>query len=329
MLQAGEPLKNHPWVRTRDPDELFQCLAPVYSVKRVDMPRGGRDFDVRLNHCRLPSLGITYARYNAPIEMQIVLADCFVQGFPLGGGGRASWNRRDMTLGADRVGVAGGPGHAGSFEYAGGFEHFAIRIAPAALTRIVAGLTGRPVVPPLALLTPVLSDPAQDRNLLRLVEFLAGELDQGHGQLPPIVIAELEQAILMGYLHAHEHNYSRWLREAQRPAAPWQAKRVADYIEAHWDEAVTIDTLIDVSNTSARSLFDMFRKTYGVSPMVYVRTVRLRRARDLLASPGPGTSVTSVSFRCGFSNLGRFSRDYQEAFGELPSETLRAASPPS
>jgi len=32
-----------------------------------------------------------------------------------------------------------------------------------------------------------------------------------------------------------------------------------------------------------------------------------------------------VAFNCGFGNLGHFAREYREAFGELPSETLARA----
>jgi transcriptional regulator GlxA family with amidase domain len=54
--------------------------------------------------------------------------------------------------------------------------------------------------------------------------------------------------------------------------------------------------------------------------------VRLRHAREMLATPDHETSVTSVAFVCGFGNLGHFARDYRETFGERPSETLARAA---
>jgi transcriptional regulator GlxA family with amidase domain len=94
-------------------------------------------------------------------------------------------------------------------------------------------------------------------------------------------------------------------------------------MEQHWDEAVTIETLSQVTGTSPRSLFHLFRKTHGVSPMVHLHRIRLRHAKAMLSQPDAGTSVTKVGFLCGFSNLGHFAMKYQSVFGEKPSETLR------
>jgi transcriptional regulator GlxA family with amidase domain len=40
-------------------------------------------------------------------------------------------------------------------------------------------------------------------------------------------------------------------------------------------------------------------------------------------SGDPGVSVTDVALQCNFSNMGHFSKDFHETFGERPSETLR------
>lgn len=59
--------------------------------------------------------------------------------------------------------------------------------------------------------------------------------------------------------------------------------------------------------------------------MAFARRVRLTQARDMLAAPASGTTVTSVAFDCGFGNLGAFARYNQTSYGELPSATLRMA----
>ncbi|WP_120444316.1 helix-turn-helix transcriptional regulator [Paracoccus yeei] len=120
---------------------------------------------------------------------------------------------------------------------------------------------------------------------------------------------ELEQAIMVSMLYASESTYSHLLRADPAPAGPWQVRRAAEYIEAHWNTAIRIEELAAICNVSVRSLFQMFQKTYGTSPMAFVRKIRLERARAMLRAGGPGVSVTSVCYLYGFSILGRFSRD--------------------
>ena len=46
---------------------------------------------------------------------------------------------------------------------------------------------------------------------------------------------------------------------------------------------------------------------------------------SMLAMPQANASVTGVAYACGFGNLGHFATDYQQKFGERPSDTLRAS----
>lgn len=44
-------------------------------------------------------------------------------------------------------------------------------------------------------------------------------------------------------------------------------------------------------------------------------------------SGDPGVSVTDVALQCNFSNMGHFSKDFHETFGERPSENPAAFAP--
>jgi AraC family transcriptional regulator, ethanolamine operon transcriptional activator len=54
---------------------------------------------------------------------------------------------------------------------------------------------------------------------------------------------------------------------------------------------------------------------------------RLHHAREALRATASAT-VTQIAVALGFSDLGRFARDYQDLFGELPSATLKGARAP-
>lgn len=103
----------------------------------------------------------------------------------------------------------------------------------------------------------------------------------------------------------------------------WQVRRAESYIEAHWNEQISIEKLSRATAASARSIFHHFKISRGQSPMSFVKDVRLQHAREMLQQAGSSHSVTDTAVACGFGNLGHFSSDYFKRFNELPSETLR------
>jgi transcriptional regulator GlxA family with amidase domain len=69
------------------------------------------------------------------------------------------------------------------------------------------------------------------------------------------------------------------------------------------------------------------RRYVGGSPTAHLRRVRLDRVRAELSAARPGTTVSDVAYRWGFTHLGRFAGAYAKRFGEPPSTTLRYGSP--
>ena len=153
--------------------------------------------------------------------------------------------------------------------------------------------------------------------------FLAGQLDCEDTKIPDQVLAEYEQLVMVTFLTANRHNFSHLLERPQPAPGPWQVRLVEEYIEANWKMPLSIESLAAVTGGSARSIFKAFKEARGVSPMAFVKRVRLTQARRMLQAPAEVTSVIDVAFQCGFLNPGHFARDYRLAFGELPSQTLR------
>ncbi|CAH1665295.1 HTH-type transcriptional activator RhaS [Hyphomicrobiales bacterium] len=309
-----------------DPEQFRNWLKPALSVHEFDTKHCERPSDGVLNHRASDNVSLTFARYGAAISARMQQNDSFLQGFPVSGAGEVRRGHESMTVSAAAGGVVLGPGSEASFAYDGSFAHLILRLSPEAVTRKLSALIGRPVDPQLRL-DDGRRSLAHWAGQMRLVRFFAEELDREDGQLPPLALAEIEQAIIVAFLTGHPHNYSHWLTAAPAMIAPWQVRMAAEYMEQNWDKPITIEALCQITQTSARSLFHLFRRTYGVSPMVFVRRIRLQHAKAILSRPTPETSVTTVGFLCGFSNLGNFARAYFEAFGERPSNTLRANRP--
>jgi len=101
---------------------------------------------------------------------------------------------------------------------------------------------------------------------------------------------------------------------------------VCDFVMANLSNTITLTDLENVAKLSGRSLQYNFMKTYGCSPMVWVRKQRLLKAREHLLSAQPGVTVTTIALEYGFTNHSAFSKYYLQQFNELPSKTLTHAN---
>jgi AraC-like DNA-binding protein len=165
-------------------------------------------------------------------------------------------------------------------------------------------------------------DHPRSKSLSALMMFFGQQLNSGIGGLPSLVLQELEQALVTAFLLANRHTFSDHLEQDGQQCTPWQVRRAEEYIESHWNQAISIDVLVGVTGTNARSLHRAFMRGRGYSPMSFAKRVRLRHARELLAAPDERTTVIGVALKCGFANVGHFAKDYRGAFGELPSHSL-------
>jgi AraC-like DNA-binding protein len=107
-------------------------------------------------------------------------------------------------------------------------------------------------------------------------------------------------------------------------------RRCREYIDEHIQGDVSVETLAAVAGTTTRTLQRAFADMLDETPVQYIRRLRLHRIHhELLAEPDRRDTVTSIAFRWGVTELGRFAGWYRDQFGELPSETLGHRSAPA
>jgi AraC-like DNA-binding protein len=93
---------------------------------------------------------------------------------------------------------------------------------------------------------------------------------------------------------------------------------------AHPDRLLPIPELCAIIGVSPRSLADRCMMVLGMSPSKYIRLRRLNRVRRAIFNADPSTAkVSEIARSHSFTDLGRFAACYREAFGEMPSITLR------
>lgn len=96
------------------------------------------------------------------------------------------------------------------------------------------------------------------------------------------------------------------------------------YIREHLPEPMRLADLCRNTHLRARSLEYGFREVVRLSPMRYLRMLRLGEVRrELLKSAGSQRSISEIALDAGFSHLSQFTVDYKKVFGETPSATRR------
>ncbi|QNE36954.1 helix-turn-helix transcriptional regulator [Leifsonia shinshuensis] len=107
-------------------------------------------------------------------------------------------------------------------------------------------------------------------------------------------------------------------------AVPATIRRAIAYMEEHIAEPIGLLDVAEASRLSPRGLQDAFHRIVGVSPMQYLRSLRLSAAHaDLLAADiVHQDTVTAIAHRWGFSHVPRFAAAYRTQYGEYPRDTL-------
>lgn len=321
----AETLRQFPLLNCTGLTALEAGVNRIFGSGKFDAPRQSRaaSFRSTINHRALQNGALMFGSYGAAMNAKIGPYENYVQGFPLAGFGEHTVGGTNISISASQASSAIiNAGESVELRYKSSFEHIVLSLQPVPLLRKLEALTGGAPVGSLTFLKRTSVDPSAVA-LRRLVLFLAEELNAP--TTTPLVLAELEQAIMVAFLTSNANNFSAMLNGDPRSTGPWQVRRAEEYIAAHWDQPITIEALAMATGVSARSVFHSFKKARGYSPMALVKQIRLQKAKHMLSIPQADTSVTGVAYACGFGNLGHFANDYLQKFGERPSDTLRSS----
>lgn len=134
----------------------------------------------------------------------------------------------------------------------------------------------------------------------------------------------LERALIAGLLASQPHNMTEAITAVSGPSAPPAALgKVIDAVGAAPGAQYTVVDLAQLAGVGVRQLQKLFAEHYDMSPVQYLRNIRLDGARADLLSGDKSTTVSAVAYQWGFNHLGRFAAHYEHKFDETPSQTLR------
>jgi AraC-like DNA-binding protein len=299
------------------------ALASSLGAGAFDLPHGSAGFYVRANYVRLQSVGLAYCNYRIGAHLEFSNVRNVRQLICLSGVGKANVNGKEVSLSPQASCIASEDKFAADYFF--DYEQLVLEVDAGELTQKLATILGfQPKGTPRFEVAANFERPEM-QSFRRLVMFFVNELEFAGANLPKQLLAELEQALIISFLSCNRHDFTEQLGKPTAKVAPWQVRLVEEYIEANWDQAISVEGLSGATGASVRSIFNTFRTCRGYSPMAFLKQVRLRHANEMLTLSDAETSVTAVALACCFLNVGHFARDYRAAFGELPSETLNHA----
>lgn len=101
-------------------------------------------------------------------------------------------------------------------------------------------------------------------------------------------------------------------------------QKVIDYLHVYAAQLPSIAELCKIAGLSERSLEYGFRDYLGITPIRYLRIIRLNGVRrDLISSSVGDVKIVDIALKWGFIELGRFAGEYRQLFEERPSDTLK------
>lgn len=146
---------------------------------------------------------------------------------------------------------------------------------------------------------------------------LAQRIREVHQQLEKPNTSLLEQQTLVldtlaQLIYRHADHPPAISRTGREPGAVSQVKR---YLKRHYAEEISLEQLSCLTRLSRYHLVRVFRKSVGIPPHAYLRQVRVKQAKKMLASGHP---IAEVAVATGFTDQSHLHRWFKRLWGVTP-----------
>ncbi|MCD4683654.1 MAG: helix-turn-helix domain-containing protein [Bacteroidales bacterium] len=95
------------------------------------------------------------------------------------------------------------------------------------------------------------------------------------------------------------------------------------YIHQHLDQKTSTSEICSDIKISERSLRYIFKEMIGLSPMKYIKFIKLNKVRKDIRKAKSDMDISMIANNWDFNHSGQFAADYKKLFGEFPSQTLK------
>jgi AraC family transcriptional regulator len=104
--------------------------------------------------------------------------------------------------------------------------------------------------------------------------------------------------------------------------APWQKRKVQDYIDCTLDAPIFVGDLAKLASLSSSHFCRAFKESFGFSPYAYIIRLRVERAKELMLTTSE--PLCQIAAACGLADQAHLTRRFREATGTTPGVWRRA-----
>jgi AraC-like DNA-binding protein len=101
----------------------------------------------------------------------------------------------------------------------------------------------------------------------------------------------------------------------------WQIRRVSDYIDAHLSGRILVSDLSTIVQRSQAHFSRAFKRTFGVSPHLYILRRRIEKACHLMLMSDD--SLSDIALACGMSDQPHLCKIFRQMTGRTPASWRR------
>jgi AraC-like DNA-binding protein len=328
MGDAPQVVPPDPWFRTRSPERAIQHCAVSFYPHRLKLVGQAHSFGLaeRLTRVGPITLGDITFETDVRIDFDEARASYHVC-VPLRGSVQTRHRGEELTSTPALGSIYRPDAEIKVTRWPAGSRHLQVKIDQLAVDRALETLLRGALDSPVAFGTALPLQAGAAHDWVRLLLMVHRQLECPDSLLQHSLVWDpLVESLIHGLLLVADHQYSHALAAPAAPGRPGAVRDAMDIIEAGPHLPLTTSTLARQCHVSVRTLQEGFRRHLGMSPMAYLRVVRLQRAhRDLRSADADHRTVASIAHRWGFTHLGRFAAAHKEMFGETPLHVLRAA----
>jgi AraC-like DNA-binding protein len=309
-------------LRSRDIDETREIATRVLHPHRLTVLGDAARYGIALHIVSVGPLNIGWLHYDTAMRIESAHPGHYQVNIPSAGPMVATCGGQEVVAGPG-LATAYNPDRPAAFTVPA--PVLALRIGQRALNRELEQLLDRPLRRAPALDLGLDVSGGRGAQWLTLVQSLASDLANENALIRhPMVAAPFAHSILAGLLLAARHEYSDELAAPVAEVGQPTVRTAQAFIEANARNPLTVTDIAKATGVGVRGLQQGFQRSLDMSPMRYLRQVRLREAhRELRAADAADTTVGDIAAGWGFHHQGRFAAEYRRHYGCPPVETLR------